>query len=606
MKGRIPANSESLKKHFPEVYKELFSKCSVVVSAPGSFWWTGAYSVLEGNIGILQKIPLRVYVGLEETRVGKVKIATFQYYEPFRKKFYSNPLEEPASTKLLTFLSGLEEIKEKHGIIAHFLLEVPPGRGLNSSSALSSALAFALNLIFHKIKAEDQKYLMSNNLEETHKNKAFDEIFKLGWKIDNIFHGIASGAGVFSSMLHATYPVIYFVEKIRLSPESIKSAWNNRFNYVDHLDYFGARLNEVISLPETPNWPIDFGLIFSGSTDTTILTSQSTFERREELWEMKKYLNKTIKSRQIKRLMSQNQYFGGDKYRLWRTYIDPMQINAFEAIYALKEVFEKGLSEKALLLFFGFITRTHDLLQMLGFSSITTEKICQIVIDQLTTNNHKMAATSITGGSQKGDILFVAPYNTAQNKIIKLINKLQSELSENISLDYASWTDGFEDEGVRLEQHLDEKIYSDFISAGSIKLTHFSKSGFSHSDIYTLEEFQKKRKTIDVLIDTVENEIYIKGKLISSKYLPSSKTTIKVLQALIDKLGKEVPAAVFGDSSYFKDRNELQSKIVSPLNREIKKRLKKELPLEIHGGIDNFTIKLSQPPFEILVVERIF
>lgn len=606
MKGRIPANSESLKKHFPQVYKELFSKCPIVVSAPGSFWWTGAYSVLEGNLGILQKIPLRVYVGLEEAETKTVKIATFQHYNPYQKKFESSPLEEPASSKLIEFLKNLEAIQKNKGIVIHFLLEVPPGRGLNASSALSCALALATYLLFNKITTSNLKTITSESFTNVDKNRAFDQLFRMAWKLDHVFHGIASGAGVFSSMLFSSYPIVYFVEKIRLSPQSIKNALQSKFAFIDNLKYFGTRLNELIDLPQIPNWPIDFGLIFSGTTDATILTSQSTFERRENLWQMKKQLKKEIKVKPIKQLMDKNQYFKGDKYRLWRTYIDPMQINAFEAIYALKEIFEKGLSERALNLFFDFITRTNDLLQMLGFSNTTTEKICQEVKNALTTDNHTTAATAIAGGSQKGDILFASPYNSAHDKIDQIVAKLQEELTEDITLDYASWLDGLEDEGVRVEQHLDEKIYSDYISDGSIKFIHFSKTGFTHPAIYSLEEFHRRRKTMDFVIDTVENEVWVHNHRLDSKEIPSATATIKILKILLEKPGKEVPNSSLPSSSYSSDRNELQSKIISPLNRQLRKRLKKDLPLQIRGGINNFTVKLSQPPFDIHIIEKVF
>lgn len=606
MKGRILANSESLKKHFPQVYQELFSKCPVVTSSPGAFWWTGAYSVLEGNLGILQKLPLRVYVGLENTKPKEVNIASFQYYDPYYCKFLSSPFEEPASSKLLTFLQELQEIQKLCGLKIHFLLEVPPGRGLNASSALCNALSLAFHIMYKRIELNSIENLKDLSSGEIIKDKSFNTVFRLAWKLDHIFHGSSSGAGAFASAITSEYPIVYFPEKIKLSSQLFKNSWLARFRHVDDLNYYGARLNEILDLPPSPNWPIDFGMIFTGVTDVTILSIESTFERRETLWQMKKELLKLMKSSSLRQLMRSNPYFRGDKYKLWRAYIDPMQTNAFEALFAIKEVFEKGLSERALMLFFDFIGRNHDLLQMLGFSNPTTHKICQEVKDYLTINNPKMAATSITGGSQKGDIIFATTYNVAHDKIFEIIKKLREKFSANISLDYASWLDGFEDEGIRLEQHLDEKIYSDFISEGSIKLTHFSKSGFSHSDIYTLEEFQRKRKTIDALIDTVENEIWIQNHRLDSKKIPSTTATIKILRVLLKKLGRQVKNRYLPQSSYIQDRNELQSKIISPLNREIKKRLKKELPLKIHGSLDDFTVQLSRPPFDIYLIEKVF
>lgn len=101
---RITANSENLKKTFPKVYEDLFSKSSVVVSAPGSFWWTGEYSGSQGGVSILQKIPLRVYVGFEENSKQEEIFGKLNFFLPSEGRFFQDSLEEPIRSKLTKFI----------------------------------------------------------------------------------------------------------------------------------------------------------------------------------------------------------------------------------------------------------------------------------------------------------------------------------------------------------------------------------------------------------------------------------------------------------------------------------------------------------------------
>src|SRR3989344_8804696 len=166
MKGRIPANTKSLQKHFKSLYQDLFSKSTVVTSAPGSFWWTGEHGVLEGNLAILQKIPRRVDVVIEPTSDGEVKIGSFLTFSSMDKKFISSFIEEPVATKLLIYLKEWPEIK-MGGIILHILSEIPYGRGMNSSGAFAVALATALHIFWKKLDPQEIKkwrYLPTNKL----------------------------------------------------------------------------------------------------------------------------------------------------------------------------------------------------------------------------------------------------------------------------------------------------------------------------------------------------------------------------------------------------------------------------------------------------------
>ena len=71
MRLREPLNSRILKQRLADVYQQFFSKSSLVVSAPHFFTLAGEYIGYFGGVMVLQKLPLRIYVGLEELSQDK-------------------------------------------------------------------------------------------------------------------------------------------------------------------------------------------------------------------------------------------------------------------------------------------------------------------------------------------------------------------------------------------------------------------------------------------------------------------------------------------------------------------------------------------------------
>jgi hypothetical protein len=51
--------------------------------------------------------------------------------------------------------------------------------------------------------------------------------------------------------------------------------------------------------------------------------------------------------------------------------------------------------------------------------------------------------------------------------------------------------------------------------------------------------------------------MYIKGRKLNSKDIPSQTTTINILDRLLDDIGKDIPNTEFEISSYTKNKNEM-------------------------------------------------
>ncbi|OGD94947.1 hypothetical protein A3F02_04170 [Candidatus Curtissbacteria bacterium RIFCSPHIGHO2_12_FULL_38_9b] len=614
MKGRIPANSESLKKTFPKIYGDFFSKCNLVLSAPGSFWWCGEYSNTQGGICFLQKIPQRVYIGITADKNQGIFFADFIYFWPNTNKFILTKLENPQKSKIEAFLNS--QFPKTHLKIT-ILSEVRPGSGLNLSGGLACALACSLNLQNNTITSKDiQKWQLAPT-STLIGGQAFEKTFRLAWKIQNLFHAdSSSGATAFVPFINTIYPVIYLTEQRSGSfsnnqttrlPRDLK----DHSEIIDTINYSGAKFEEVFSLPEKPSWPIDFCLIYSGDTRTTEDALRAIRYHKERMAQLplilKKELSKFIIDQSNVYKFQKFLKFKHPKDQLWEKFTDELVVANLVMLALMRLLFEGGMDLETLKLLFWNINNHQRFLSALGVSSPTIDRIClQLLSEVKTIGDLYGAAAKITGAGKKGDILFATNHNGPRDQINYFIKKLKRQINKNIHLDYASWLNGFEEEGVKIEQDLIEKIYSDFISEGSVQIKKINFQGQISTQMISKDQLEKQKADFDLLMDSVNGEIYIKGQEISSKHLPSSKTTIKVIKVLSEKLGKQVKNSAFGKGSYFEDRNEFQSKIISPLVKIVDKKLGKKLNLLLHGGLMDFTVMLKPSPIEIYIIEAIF
>ena len=610
---RIAMNSKSLQEHFPQVYRDFFSKCPIAVSAPGSFIWSGEYASIFGGFSITQLLPCRVYVGIEPRSTTEMANGLYLVFNPSLGKFESHPYDPLIRAEIFKLLKVEIKkiaIKSKYqGFVLHILSEVPTERGLNTSGAISAALATALHLTYQKnSKPEEIKKWLSLSLSDLTRNHLFDQIFRLAWKIESIYHaGVTSGRGAFVPFVHSAYPVIYFM--INQSP-SWGSEPKKIFEAIDKSKYWGFRLNEFFDF-EVPSyhWPIDFGLIYSGYENSTASIIRMIPNIQEDFMEVAGKIKEKIhqkitdpKDREACRF-----YDHGGKEAAWEKIIEALGIISLKIASSLETLLRKGYSEEHLQEFFKSLNQYQNILHILEASTTSIDHICFSVFER----GRKLDIVSgvgakLTGAGHGGDVVFAAPIGIFRKSVEELINELRTFYNKEISLDYASWIDGYEEEGIKVEQCLEGKIYSSFVSRGIAKVIHLNKQGNLHTDLYTLEEYKNLKKEADLLLDNINNEIYVKGQHLTSKEIHSASKTIDIVQFLLNHVGKEIKNSDFPESSYTRDRNELQGKVIGPLIKIVNRKIGYKLNLKINGGIVDFWVKLEPGNLDIYLLEEIF
>lgn len=621
-KNRITNNSEYLKKEFGEIYREFFSHCSLVVSAPGSFYWSGEFSGLYGGLMISQKLPLRFYIGLETINKKIIEFGSFQAYIPSDKEIKEWMMEMPMINKVVNFLNKEFSVRDKpFGVRYHVLTEIPPGSGLNSSGAHAAALAAALKLYYSSLKPADIQKWNSVSVEKLTSDQRykFNQSFRLAWKLNSIFHGGSSSAsGVISPMISSSLPILSCSEK-RIGIEKNDSgsysplAISDNYQILDEAQYWSSRLEEFLNLGDGVYLPLDFGLIYSGDIRLTESVIRSIRARMDHLGKVLETAKQDISfgdnrpdlvRQSFKRFTREQEPEKGS--RLWEKYMDSLSAVSLEILYYFKEFAATGFSDNTLRGFLKAINRNQDLLRAIDVSSPSLNFICNhLNWSFVKLKDEYGVGTKITGSGKRGDILFVCNFHACRDNIERIIQEMRDVSGENIYLDYASWLDGTENEGVKIEQFLKEKIYSPFITQKTAQVKYMA-SDSSYSILYSLEELEKKKKNIDLLVDPVDKEIFIRGKKLSSKELHSKAATIEIIQVLLKGPKGVINNEELPSSCYRSNRNELQSKIISPLTKTFRRLTKKSLPLKVKGGLTKFKLELKLDELDICFIERVF
>lgn len=164
-------------------------------------------------------------------------------------------------------------------------------------------------------------------------------------------------------------------------------------------------------------------------------------------------------------------------------------------------------------------------------------------------------------GKIGGSLFFVMKNGKSRATIQKVLDHLRSE-GHIASLDYASWRDGYASDGVRLEQFVTQKLYSDYTREGNVLFSDTSGTSY-FGDYEAVIENEKDC----ILLDTIRGKIYICGNKLTSKEIHSQNTTIDMMKILMENIGKEVSNSKLPVSTYSQNKNEILGKVVIPIRK---------------------------------------
>lgn len=596
---RSTINSQTIQEKFPDLYKEFFSKCQVVVSTDDSFFLAGEIARFFGGLSIIQKLPTKVYLGLELTSEKIFDWGERYGYSPsedqFRRLFSSYPVR---AQRLYCFLSSFWQKlvrKNKGGFKIHTISESRRGNGLGSTGTTRALLSTALLILAKKIKPSSILKWKRKQTSSLISDPTFCQVFSLARKLSAIARaGQSSGATSFSALLESSSPILYLSQdttSLQKDPSlQLPCSHLDYCSIFEKLSFWGAKMEEIFNLKIPLIWPIDLAALYVGSEVTSEIILKSIYEFKENLEKITLSLKKWIPQEKD----------------IWEDYQSIINITSPKILYFLRKIFERP-TEESLKEFFVALDEGQEILTHVGASTPLLDHIYQTLLDEAGKYPETLRGGAKLGGMGKGGhFIFVTPAGTFREEIYEVIKKLRRETKKDIYLDWASWQDDFGQDGVKVEQSLEDGIYSDFLLPDSYNLTLFIKNQPPQSFLVSQAQLEDEKKKIDLLLDETNHKIFLKGKQLHSSQIPSAKATISILRIILLSKSKEVSCEQLPESSYSQSRYDLQSKITSPLSKLVKEKTGKNLEFQISGGIyENFSVGLK--PTEVLIglVKRI-
>lgn len=589
-------NTQTLRENFKEVYRDFFSRCELVVSAPLNISITGDYLDSCGGLMLQQKFPLRIYVGFEvNPGVDHLSFGSCLYFTQLvnQGKFVDGRINPTVEANLLQYIEKIfyqSRSKLTSRYTFHVLAEAPLMAGWGNSSGLAATLAVGLSLLHGSVTIQEVNQWQTNDLIELTSDPLYNRIFQLAWQFRIIIRG-GQGSGHGLVMVDSYYPIIFWTKPLpRTMSDPIKISNN---------PYFAYRFENLVDEGVQGGWPFDFGLINSGPVSDSNIIFRGTKILETVLAETPKRTYQLFAHLPLTSPGNWSTIFkepSPDSYQIPR-------ILSMRALLTLKTLFDQGISNERIEGFFQAINLYQDSLRLLGASDRVVDGIITSLNEQARGWHLPVVAAKIVGG--RGGVLFMTPSGSIRDEINGLVDKLRERFDPRIHLAYASWVDGYGYEGIRVEQMVVEKIYSPLISHGALLVGYLTSRGDLQTHLFSKEHFQQMVGHQDIIFDSIDNTVITRGQRLTSQEIHSASATIQIFDVLIKRCGQAVKNSDLPESTYAQDRNELQSKIITPLNQALMKRLGRRLPVKITGGVTEFTITL-QPGLPIYFIKKVF
>lgn len=613
-------NSETLQRTFPEVYQDFFSRCSTVVSAPGAFFWSGGLSVMYGGVGILEKLPIRVYVGLEHTNERRLRLGQYTAYVPHQQQFENFSWQMPFEKQFNALISQLQADfpKHVHGRL-HILAEVPRGSGLSQSGALNMALATMMGLESGLLTTERLQELVTLPTKEAVRDPAFDRIYRSAWKLETCTHfDVGSGSAPFAAFFESGSPFVWYSARRQGThtqhPHSLfPSDVEGHYDDLDAIPYSGYRFHELFGWRNAVSWPVDYGLAYLGIQKSKVIYLKPMPRVRESLEQVEQFSQESLA-----------ELISGPKAGIPPAFIEIANEKGPSGYWEQSVNFLILLSVKALhhlrwLLEFSTDASLNELYKAVQLEEnvfeFFTEHVPEVgerdvlglvrqALRQKTNSDlHSIRLLPDRPGGG-GNLLFVAPQGYFQDRLDRFVQVLRTEVSPMVRLDHISWQDGSESGGVRVEQRLSHGLHSAFVGSGTTKATVWDKAEEPAHRIISTDTLEQMKNSTDLFLDASNHKIFIRGQALTSKHIKSATATIEILKILLAKRGQDVPADALPHSAYA-ERNEMQSKIISPLTSAFEEMTGQKLPLSLHGGLQtNYTVRFNGADITIALTEE--
>jgi len=594
-------NSKKLIETFPSIYEEFFWRNSIIVSSPLLVNRCDDLFPDFSGVSIKQKIPFRLYAWISKNNLKKITLNKISYRDDSDNKFIQADMLWYAPC----FYNILETLNKKYSHIVkkywwfeiNMLGELGRWKWLafgSITSLLISALCKRLEWTFNQeVLTNSDKITINEAIND--ENLWIRDVLLDSYEIDLDIYGKIFYTGKVSTLFNSHYPIISFTED---NP-------SNNINWINKSHkHFWFRMWEMFKgLKEIPYLPVDRWFIYTWKpilleqiiNRNLINISMYTEMRKEFKGKFDWYFKDLLPTRKPKFYTDLIEW---NEEILTETYSKIMGIISLEILYFMYNLYSQWYSDQDMRFFKKSLEKIRYANHITRENSESLIIFSNKLLANLETNRNYIAVFPNDTTIMWWCMCFVMPPEWFRKVLFDAIEKTQKDCSW-INLLYADWLDGWEYEGMRFDQDIENWIYSKFLNTSNyiIKNIDWTSNFGSYEDCINKDNNW-------IMLDTVNNKIHIKWKKVTSEELHSQSATIEILKILIENIWIEIPNKKLPLSSYSKNKNEMLGKIVIPLIELVEKELKQKLPLICKWSIRDFYVKLNKTNINISIIQK--
>lgn len=611
-------NTQAIKKRHPEVYKDFFSNADLVVSADMAYDLLPALSWMDGGIALFHKVPFKAYISIKANQTkGRVEFGKVLSYISHKDVFEQTDEFLNSWENGLTYLS--DEFARMHGkdlfngITVNFLLEQAKSSGFETS--LGTLLAMAAAIWTGEVApSEFEKFsqLPSRALwdREQKDGASYRRLHALSMKLLRRFSNarLVSGATTFKTAIASTTPLVYWTQtrgggEDDPEPGRFPLDISKQLDLFDKMQWWGARLGELekVSGP----FPLDVLAIFPGASgaDNFDILERRGRDILQNITETQVQAAKWLASFGEQKMETGAPVFMDTKTRgsYWHAFAAGQSISIVAFVQRLINAYKQRSSLQELEILLDAINATEHLNDpFVEHMSSHVKELERAIFAFAKEAGIPVAVRKLSISSNDRYLMVFGEKGKLRELALKMMDAVRVS-SPNVRLAFASWRDGWGQDGVKVEQFVSKGVYSAFVNQHAVRQTVWDARGRQVVKITTKSNVDAS--AYDLLLNRTNGKIFIGGEGCTSKDMPSQKAAIEILRAML--MSEELTAknSQFPKSSYASYRNEFQGKISAPLVALVLERTGKDLTFLIEGGLTAFTVRLHTGGASICLLE---
>lgn len=572
---RIVMNSESLQKHFPEVYRDFFARNDLVVSGEFVLPWTReAWNDSKNYLRFKTSLPLKCYVWIKIRNDFKISFNWVSFFDISSKKFEKLDYvkvnkEENEIIKVLK--KEFEKLEIKNWIEIEILSETTRWHWLWFSWVSAAIISYWIYKIAWIVN--------ENNLFE---ENIFNKVFSLAWKMDFIsrYWDTFWHNSIFT-LKPNKWISYFFTDNVDIKLDTLDKL-DNLFYQFKHID------NNNLDLP------FDYFLVFSWmATDT----------KQVEYYKKLEYLDSETHD-----FVKENIFHSGndiylnkfsDKNIVHDAKLDMISIQNLDLLNLFHKIYKKAHDDTLISQFIEQLNTCRWVVWLLEKQGSFADDFLHLFKKNKSNYNEIVWVCPVYSWKLWGWYIVATKLWLSRETIDKTINDLKN-IYPNVEIEYCSYLDGFSWDGVKVEQFISDGIYSKYVDKNKViyKDNKWNNLLWDYNDIL-------KNHSEGLLFDMIENKIYFNGEKLTSKDIPSQNTTIEVVSKLLENIWEEISNKSLPISSYTWNKNEMLGKIILPLLKFIEAKTGEKLQIVCKWSITDFFIKMWEVNLSIWTIRKI-